>query len=574
MKFLHSFDQNARKDISLSFLVLLLFYLLLGGCQKSIECDLIIHNVVIYDGSGGAPYNGDIAISGDSIVATGTQKNIKAKKEFDAHGLAAAPGFINMLSQASVSLIEDGRSESDLKQGVTLEVMGEGVSMGPLNDALKKDMIDQQADVKFNVNWTTLGEYLDSLVARGISTNVASFVGATSVRLHVLGNVDRAPNPAELEQMRQLVRKAMEEGAMGLSSALIYVPAFYAKTHELIELAKVASQYGGLYISHVRSEGNRLLPAVDELIRIAREANVRAEIYHLKAAGQANWHKLDDVINKIDSARSAGLQISANMYNYTAAETGLDAAMPPWVQVGGLAEWQKRLRDTSVRARVHQEMSTYSDTWENLYLNAGSAENVLLVGFRNERLKRLTGKTLGEVARMRGQSPEETAMDLVIEDNSRVSTVYFLMSEENVKKQIALPWVSFGSDEESLAPEGNFLKYNPHPRAYGNVARLLGKYVREEKVTSLQEAIRKLTSLPAQNLRLKRRGQLLPGYYADIVLFDPATIQDHATYERPHQFAAGVEEVFVNGVEVITNGEHTGAKPGRFVHGPGWRKEQ
>ncbi len=563
------------KTLGSTFLLFSSFALFLSssGCQNQTECDLIIRNVVIYDGSGGAPFKGDIAVSGDSIVATGTWNNIKAKKEFDAHGLAAAPGFINMLSQASVSLIEDGRSESDLKQGVTLEVMGEGVSMGPMTDAMKKDMVDEQADVKFNVNWTTLGEYLDSLASRGISTNVASFVGATTVRLYVLGNVDRAPSPAELEQMRQLVRQAMEEGALGLSSALIYVPAFYAKTDELIELAKTAAQYGGMYISHVRSEGNQLLPAVDELITIARAANIRAEIYHLKAAGQANWHKLNDVINKIDSARSTGLQISADMYNYTAAETGLDAAMPPWVQVGGFAEWQKRLRDPSVRTRVRKEMSTRSDKWENLYLNAGSAENVLLVGFRNEKLKPLTGKTLAQVARMRGKSPEETAIDLVIEDNSRVSTVYFLMSEENVKKQIALPWVSFGSDEESLAPEGNFMKYNPHPRAYGNVARLLGKYVRDEQVISLQEAIRKLTSLPAQNLRLKRRGQLLPGYYADIVLFDPARIQDHATYESPHQFATGVEEVFVNGVEVIKDGEHTGAKPGRVVHGPGWSHE-
>ena len=532
----------------------------------------MIRNAMIVDGSGGALFKGDIAISGDSIVAVGTLEHIKAKKELDAHSLAAAPGFINMLSQASVSLIEDGRSESDLRQGVTLEVMGEGVSMGPLNEALKKEMVDEQSDVKFNVNWTTLGEYLDSLVARGISTNVASFVGATTVRLNVLGNVDRAPNPEELERMRQLVRQAMEEGAMGLSSALIYVPAFYAKTAELIELSKVASQYGGMYVSHVRSEGNQLLPAIDELIRIARDANIRSEIYHLKAAGHDNWHKMDDVIAKIELARGSGLHITANMYTYTAAETGLDAAMPPWVQVGGLLEWQKRLRDPAIRAQVRNEMHTPSDKWENLYLDAGSADKVLLVGFRNERLKPLTGKTLAEVASMRNESPEETAMDLVIEDNSRVSTVYFLMSEENVKKQIALPWVSFGSDEESLAPQGNFLKYNPHPRAYGNVARLLGKYVRDEKVIPLQEAIRRLTSLPADNLRLKRRGLLKPGFHADIVLFDPETISDSATYDKPHQFATGVKDVFVNGVQVISNGRHTGAKPGRFVHGPGWRQ--
>ena len=554
--------------------VLSVSFLLVAGCQKQIKCDLLIRNAIIYDGRGGEPFKGDIAINGDSIIATGTWSNITAKNELDAHGLAAAPGFINMLSQASVSLIEDGRSESDLKQGVTLEVMGEGLSMGPLNAAMKKDMIDEQSDVRFNVNWTTLGGYLDSLVARGVSTNVASFIGATTVRLNVLGNVDRAPTSAELDRMRQFVHQAMEEGAMGVSSALIYVPAFYAKTNELIELAKVAAQYGGMYISHIRSEGNRLIPAVDEFLKIAGEANIRAEIYHLKAAGRANWGKLDEVISMIDSARVSGLRITADMYNYTAAETGLDAAMPPWVQVGGLVEWQRRLRDSTVRARVRKEMSTPGDSWENLYLDAGSADNVLLVGFRNDRLKKLTGKTLAQVAALKGESPEETAMDLVIEDNSRISTVYFLMSEENVRKQIALPWVSFGSDEESLAPEGNFMKYNPHPRAYGNVSRLLGKYVRDEKVISLQEAIRKLTSLPAKNLGLKRRGLLVPGNYADIVLFDPSAVRDLATYEKPHQFATGIVDVFVNGVQVIHDGEHTGAKPGRFVHGPGWKQDR
>lgn len=529
---------------------------------------------MIYDGRGGAPFKGDIAITGDSIIATGNWANIKAKKEIDAHGLAAAPGFINMLSQASESLIEDGRSESDIRQGVTLEVMGEGESMGPLNGAMKKEMIDQQADIKFDVKWTTLGEYLDYLVSRGISTNVASFVGATTVRTHELGNVDRSPTPQELERMRGLVRQAMEEGALGVGSALIYVPGFYAKTDELIELTKVAAQYGGMYISHIRSEGNQLLQAADELITIARNANIRAEIYHLKAAGEQNWYKLDEVIRKVDSARAAGLHITANMYTYTAGATGLDAAMPPWVQVGGLPQWQKRLQDQSIRARVKKEMTTPTDKWENLYLDAGSADNVLLVGFRNPKLKPLTGKTLAQVAAIRGKSPEETAMDLVIEDNSRVSTVYFLMSEENVKKEISLAWVSFGSDEESLAPEGNFLKYNSHPRAYGNFARLLSKYVREEKVISLQEAIRRLTSLPAENLAIQRRGKLLPGYFADIVLFDPATIQDHATYDKPHQFATGVEDVFVNGIQVLDNGRHTGAKPGRFVHGPGWKMHQ
>ena len=571
------FQSNARARLRATSRGPILFFLctsflLISGCERTTVCDLVIRNAIIYDGSGNPPYRGNIAISADSIVAVGSGGHFQAKRELDAHGLAAAPGFINMLSQASVSLIEDGRSESDLRQGVTLEVMGEGVSMGPLNAAMKKDLTDEQGDVKFGVNWTTLGQYLDSLAARGISTNVASFVGATSVRLYVLGNVDRAPNPRELETMCQLVRQAMEEGAMGLSSALIYVPAYYATTHELVELAKAAAEYGGMYISHIRSEGNQLLPAVDELITIAREAHIRAEIYHLKAAGQSNWHKLDKVIARIDSARSSGIKITADMYTYTAAATGLDAAMPPWVQVGGIREWQRRLRDPAVRARVRAEMDTANAGWENFYREAGSPNNILLVGFREQKLKSLTGMTLAQVARLWKESPEETAMDLVIRDNSRVSTVYFLMSEDNVKKQIALPWVSFGSDEESLAPEGDFLKYNPHPRAYGNFARLLGKYVRDEKIITLQEAIRKLTSLPAQNLRLRRRGMLAPGYYADIVLFNPSTIQDHATYEKPHQFATGVEDVFVNGVEVINNGEHTGAKPGRVLHGPGWNR--
>ncbi len=557
-----------------AILTALSILLLFTDCQRISDCDLLIRNAEIYDGEGGDPFRGDIAVNGDSIVATGDLQDFRAKKTIDAHGLAAAPGFINMLSQASVSLLADGRSESDLKQGVTLEVMGEGVSMGPLNDAMKKDVVEEQGDIKYAVNWTTLGEYLDSLVSRGVSCNVASFVGATTVRLDVLGNVDRSPTPSELAKMCQLVGRAMQEGALGVSSALIYVPACYAGTDELTALAKVAGQYGGMYISHVRNEGDRLSAAVDEIIRIAHDANVRAEIYHMKAAGRENWAALDHIIAKIDSARKAGLHITADMYTYTAAETGLDAAMPPWVQVGGLTEWQKRLKDFGLRIRVRSEMEAPGIGWENFYFEAGSPENILLVGFRNPKLKFLTGKTLASVAALRHESPEEAAMDLVIEDNSRVSTVYFLMSEENVKKEIALPWMSFGSDEESLAPEGSFLKYNPHPRAYGNFARLLGTYIRGDKVISLQEAVRKLTSFPASNLGLKRRGLLRSGYFADIVLFDPAIIQDHATYENPHQFAAGVHDVFVNGVEVIDDGRHTGAKPGQFVHGPGWEQSR
>jgi N-acyl-D-amino-acid deacylase len=491
--------------------------------------------------------------------------------EIDAAGLAVAPGFINMLSWATESLIADGRSQSDIRQGVTLEVFGEGWSMGPLNEAMRREMLERQGDIKYEIPWTTLGEYLEYLVRRGVSTNVASFVGATTVRIHVLGYENRPPTPEEMERMRQLVRQAMEEGALGVGSSLIYAPAFYASTEELIELCKVAAEYGGMYISHIRSEGNRLLEAIDELIRIAREAKIPAEIYHLKAAGRANWPKLDEAIRRIEAARAQGLRITANMYPYTAGATGLDAAMPPWVQEGGHRAWIERLKNPAIRQRVTREMRTPTDRWENLYLMAGSPENVLLVGFKNEALKPLTGKTLAEVARLRGRSPEDTIIDLVIEDDSRVGAVYFLMSEENVRKQIALPWMSFGSDAESLAPEGVFLKANPHPRAYGTFARVLGRYVREEKIIPLEEAIRRMTSLPAENLKLDRRGRLKVGYFADVVVFDPAKIQDHATYERPHQYATGVIHVFVNGVPVLRNGEHTGATPGRVVRGPGYK---
>lgn len=490
----------------------------------------------------------------------------------DAQGLAVAPGFINMLSWANDTLIEDGRSQSDIRQGVTLEVMGEGFSMGPLNEIMKQDMLESQGDIKFGIEWTTLGEYLEYLERKGVSTNVASFVGASTVRIYTLGYQDRAPTYTELQKMRQLVAQAMQEGALGVSSALIYAPGVYAKTDELIALAEVAGQHGGMYISHIRSEGNDLLEAVDELITTARKANVAAEIYHMKAAGTANWHKLDAMIERIEKARAEGLKISADMYTYTAAATGLDAAMPPWVQAGGHREWIRRLKDPQIRRRVMREMSTPTDEWENFYLLAGSPENVLLVGFKNERLRHLAGKTLAQAAGMRKKSPEETAIDLVIEDDSRVSTIYFLMSEENVKKQVKLPWVSFCSDAGSPATEGIFLKSSTHPRAYGNFARLLGKYVRQEKVITLADAVRRLTSLPAENLKLERRGRLEKGYYADVVVFDPNTIADHATYETPHKYATGMVHVFVNGTQVLRDGEHTGAKPGRFVRGPGWKK--
>lgn len=534
--------------------------------------DVIIRNGMIYDGTGSTHYKGDIAIQGDSIAAIGNLHDAKARTEVDAKGLAVSPGFINMLSWATDTLIEDGHSESDLRQGVTLEVFGEGWSMGPQNDQMKKDSVEQQGDIKFDIKWTSLKEYLDYLQQKGISTNVASFVGATTVRIYVLKYEDRAPNPEELEKMKSLVRQAMEEGAMGVGSSIIYAPAFYAKTDELVELTKVAGEYGGMYISHMRSEGNHLLEAIDELITIAREAHVPAEIYHFKAAGKDNWNKIDQAIVKVEDARKQGLAITADMYTYTAGATGLDASMPPWVQEGGLEEWRKRLQDSATREKVKNEMDQNTDKWENLFYLAGGPENILLVSFKNEKLKPLTGKTLAEVAKMRSKSPEETAMDLVVEDDSRVGTVYFLMSENNIKKEIVKPWVSFGSDEGSYKPEGVFLKSNPHPRAYGNFARVLSKYVREDKLLSLESAIHKLSGLPASNLKLKNRGTLKTGNYADIVIFDPAKIADHATFDKPQQFATGVVDVFVNGVQVIRDGNHTGATPGRAVYGPGYKQ--
>ena len=544
--------------------------LAIAACSRPPAYDVLVRGGTIYDGSGKAPVIGDVAIKGDSIVAIGTVPPGNATTTIDATGLAVAPGFINMLSWANESLLQDGRSQSDIRQGVTLEVMGEGDSMGPLNPEMKNTMREAQGDLRYDITWTTLGEYLDQLVAKGISPNVASFVGATTVRVHELGYADRVPTDAELARMQALVRQAMEEGALGVGSSLIYAPAFYAKTPELIALMRAAGPYGGMYISHMRSEGNRLLEAVEELITIASESNTPAEIYHLKAAGAANWGKLDSVIARVNRARETGLQITADMYTYPAGATGLDAAMPPWVQEGGYTEWAKRLRDPAIRTRVAREMRTPTDQWENLLLGAGSPEKVILVGFKNDSLKQLTGKTLGEVARLRGKSVEETAMDLVVEDGSRVSTVYFLMSEDNVKKQAGIPWVSFASDAESIAPEGPFLESNPHPRAYGTFARALGKYARDEKVAPLEEIVRRLTNLPATNLKLRRRGKLEPGYHADLAIFDPAKIQDHATFEKPHQYATGMVHVFVNGVQVLKDGEHTGAKPGRVVRGPGW----
>lgn len=539
--------------------------------ERAAEYDVVIRGGMIHDGTGTEPFQGDVAIDGDRVAAVGSLDDARGETEIDAAGMAVAPGFINMLSWSTESLIADGRGMSDIKQGVTLEVMGEGWSMGPLNESLKDYARKRQGDIRYDIEWTTLAGYLEYLVERGVSPNVASFVGATTIRIHQLGFEDRAPLPLELARMQALVREAMRDGAMGVGSSLIYAPAFYADTDELVALAEAAAEHGGMYITHMRSEGNRLLEAVDEVLTIAREADISAGIYHLKAAGTENWDKLEKVFDKIETARGEGLRITADMYNYTAGATGLDAAMPPWVQEGGQEAWIERLQDPDVRARVIEEMKTPGDDWENLLLAAGSADKVLLIGFDNPDLKDLTGKTLAEVSDMRGQSPEATAIDLVIEDESRVDTVYFLMSEENVRKKVQQPWISFGSDAEAAAPEGVFLKSSTHPRAYGNFARLLGKYVREEGLIPLHEAVHRMTGFPADNLGLRCRGTLETGYFADVVVFDPESVEDHATYQEPQQYATGVHHVFVNGQQVLEDGEHTGAYPGRVVRGPGWR---
>jgi N-acyl-D-amino-acid deacylase len=550
----------------------LILLLLIFSCSPPINYDILIKNGTIADGSGNPTYIGSIGINADTIAAVGKIKGT-GTSEIDASGLVVAPGFINVLSWATESLIEDGRSQSDIRQGVTLEVFGEGWSMGPLSKDLKKDLQlpTAQGDIKYDVDWNSLDEYLKSLIKRGISPNVASFIGATTVRINHIGYEDRAPTDEELTSMKQMVRQAMEDGALGVGSSLIYAPAFYSSTEELIALCKVASEYNGLYISHMRSEGNRLLQSIDELMRIANEADIRAEIYHLKMSGKENWSKYDEVVKKIDSARTAGLSITTNMYNYVAGATGLDASMPPWVQEGGYKKWAERLQDPKIRQRVLGEMTTPTDKWENLMYAAGTSDNLLLVGFKNDSLRHYTGKTLTEVAIIHGKSPEETAMDLVIADGSRVGTVYFLMSEENIKKQIALPYMSFGSDASSMTPEGVFLNSSTHPRAYGNFSRLLGKYVRDEQIISIEEAVRKLTSLPASNLKIKNRGNLAKGYFADLAIFNPETIQDHATFTEPHQLSTGMVHVFVNGEQVLKDGEHTGATPGRVVRGPGYK---
>ena len=533
------------------------------------QFDVLIKNGTVYDGTGGEGRKADVALRGDRIAAVGDCQSSPAKLVIDAHGLAVAPGFINMLSWSTESLIADGHSQSEIRQGVTTEIMGEGESMGPVNERVREKMLREQKDIHYEIKWSTLAEYLRYLEARGISCNVASFIGATTIRENVIGFEDKAPTPQQLDEMRALVRQEMEGGALGIGTSLIYPPAFYAKTPELIELCKVAAQYQGKYISHMRSEGNQLLEAVDELIRISRQANIPAEVYHIKAAGESNWPKLDKLLARIEAAQKEGLKITANMYTYTAAGTGLDACLPPWTEDGGYPALFKRLRDPATREKIALEVKTPSDAWENLYLAAGSPEKILLVGFKSEKLKPLTGKSLAAVAQMRGKDPIETIMDLIAEDKSRIDSIYFVMSEENVRKELAKPWISFGSDEASQAPEGVFLKSNPHPRAYGNFARVLGKYVRDEKAISLGEAIRRLSALPATNLGLDRRGFLRERMFADVVVFDPATIADRATFAQPHQYAVGMKHIFVNGVQVLKEGEHTGAKPGRALWGPG-----
>ena len=546
-----------------------LFLLTSQTPDKQAQYDLIVANGMIYDGSGGEPQDADIGVIGDKIVMIGDLSAAEAKNTIDANGKAVTPGFINVLSWATETLLADGHGQSDIRQGVTTEVFGEGWSMGPLNAEMKKTTLERQGDLKFDVPWTSLGEYLEHLEAKGVSPNVASFMGADTARVHVLGYEDRKATTAEIAEMQGLVASAMEEGALGVGSSLIYAPAAYADTAELIALMDTASGYGGMYISHMRSEGDRFEEAVQELITIARETDAPAEIYHLKAAGAANWHKMDSVIAMVEAARAEGLQITADMYTYTAGATGLDAMMPTWAQEGGYDDWSERLQDPIIRERLIVEIATPQD-WENLYLAAGGADGLLLMGFKNPDLKPLTGKTLAEVAAMRGKGPIETAMDLVVEDGSRVGTAYFIMSEENIIKKIKQPWMSFGSDAGAPATELPFTLSGNHPRAYGNFARVYAKYVRDEGVLTLAEAVRKMTSLPAENLKLRERGRLKEGYFADIVVFDPATIQDHSVFAQPHQYSTGVNHVVVNGVQVLKDGDHTGATPGVALRGPGW----
>jgi N-acyl-D-amino-acid deacylase len=553
------------------FLFLFILLISLMSCKRTRTYDTIIRDGLIYNGNGGEPYQADIAIDADTIAFIGDLRNSRSNNEIDAEGKAVAPGFINMLSHSEESLIQDGRSQSDLRQGVTLEVFGEG-SMGPLNKKMKKQTIDGQRDIKYPVAWNTLGEYMNWLEKKGISCNIASFVGTGTVRQYVVGEDNVAPTVIQLDSMKLLIDQAMEEGAMGITNALIYPPDFFAKTEELVPLAKEAAKYGGMYTSHIRSEGSKLFEAIGELISISKQTGVQVEIYHLKEAGKDNWWKLDSLIKIVEKARKEGIPITANMYTYNRSATGLTASFPPTLQDGGFDKLWKRLQNKKIREQMRKAMDNNATDWENTYYQAGGAQGVLLIGFKKDSLRKYIGKTLAEVAAIRGRSTEETAMDLIVEDSTRIEVVYSSMDENNVRKEIALHWVSFGSDEASSAPEGVFLLSGAHPRAYGNFARVIGKFVRDDKMLSLQQAIQQLSQLPATNLKLQKRGELKQGNYADIVIFDPRTVQDHATYEKPQQYATGISDVLVNGVQVIKNGEHTGATPGRFIRGPGFKK--
>ncbi len=543
-------------------LIIIGILIVFSSCtEEKTQYDILIKNGQILDGSGSETYTGDIAINADTIAAIGKLENAIGKQEIDASGLAVAPGFINMLSWANVSLLEDGRSQGDIRQGVTLEVMGEGSSMGPLSESMKKEMKEGQGDITYDIPWTTLGEYLTHLETKGVSTNVASFVGNATLREHVIGIEKRLPTEEEMQAMKNLLRQGMEEGAMGLSTSLIYVPSGHAETDEIIELAKVVAEYDGMYISHIRDEEGGLLEAVDELITISEEAKLPAEIYHFKASGNANWHLLDSAIQKVDNARQKGLDITTDMYMYNASSTGLNVVLPAWAKEGGHAATMKLIENPEKRKKMMDEIDFHVPP-----------EKILLVGFRNKELRHLIGKTLADVAKERSKTANETLVDLIYEDDSRIQVVYFSMSEDNIKKKLKLPYMSICSDAGSYTNEGVFLEQSTHPRAYGSFARLLGHFVREEKVVPLEEAIYKLTSLPATNLKLKKRGALKEGYFADVVVFDPNTIKDNATFEKPHQYATGMQHVFVNGGHVLKAGEHTGTYSGRFVKGPGWKE--
>jgi N-acyl-D-amino-acid deacylase len=562
---------NFRKAAGLAFSVAILGTM---ACQKPATYDLILRGGTVYDGSGAEPRQADVAIEKATIAAIGDLSRARASEDIDVRGLAVAPGFINMMSQAGEALLVDGRAQSDIRQGITLEVMGEGVSMGPLSEGMKKEMAGEEGDLRYDVTWTTLDEYLRLLEGRGVSPNVASFIGAANPRMVAIGFEDRPPTQEEMERMRGLVDQAMQEGALGVASALIYPPGSFAQTPELMALAEESAKYGGLYISHIRSEGDDLLSAVQEFLRIAREAKIRAEIFHFKVSGRDNWDKIDQAVEMVNKARAEGLEITADAYPYIAGETGLLAALPPWIQDGGIEAAMARMRDPAARRRIIEDMKKSSRDWENLFQLSGGPEGILLVSFNKESLKPLTGKTLAQVAEIRGRSPEDTAIDLLLEDKCHVGALYFTQSEDIVRKLMVLPWLSFCTDESAYAPEGVFLKAGAHPRAYGTYPRILGKYVRDEKLMSVQEAVRKMAALPAENLRIKGRGRLAQNYFADIVVFDPAKVTDLATYENPHQYSTGVVDVFVNGVQVLRNGEHTGAKPGRVVRGPGWKNQE